>query len=160
MQFVLISLVILPVLPNQYYGPGQFNVFNPRKIWLMVVLIVGISLAGYVGYKLFGKNAGTLLSGVLGGVFNALVAPVVFNQIWEYPLVLALACLARPWPAERTGWQGHVGLALRAVAFGYGLLYLADQPNLSPVLFRSPWWRTESWRGGGRTCGTLRSSTC
>jgi spermidine synthase len=75
------------------------------------------------------------VGGVLGGVFNALVAPVVFNQIWEYPLVLTLACLARTWPAERTSWQGHLGFALRAGAFAWGLLYLADQPELSPVMF-------------------------
>jgi spermidine synthase len=75
------------------------------------------------------------VGGVLGGVFNALIAPVVFSQIGEYPLVLTLACLARPWPAERTSWQAYVGLALRAAAFGWGLLYLADQPDLSPTLF-------------------------
>src|SRR3989442_1630418 len=50
MQFVVITLVILPVLPNRTFGPYQ--VWNPHKIWLLVVLIVGISLAGYVVYKL------------------------------------------------------------------------------------------------------------
>src|SRR5262245_17688762 len=49
MQFVLVTLVILPVLPNQYFGP--YRVLNPFKIWLMVALIVGISLGGYVIYK-------------------------------------------------------------------------------------------------------------
>src|SRR6185295_442002 len=56
MQFVLISLVILPVLPDQHYGPYQ--VLNPFKIWLMVVLIVGISLSGYIIYKWAGPKAG------------------------------------------------------------------------------------------------------
>ena len=36
------------------------------------------------------------VGGVVGGSFNAFVAPVIFNNVWEYPLVLALACLARP----------------------------------------------------------------
>jgi hypothetical protein len=36
------------------------------------------------------------LGGMLGGLFNALVAPVVFTAIVEYPLVLVLACLIRP----------------------------------------------------------------
>jgi uncharacterized membrane protein (DUF4010 family) len=80
MQFVLISLVILPVLPSEYYGPGQFKVFNPRKIWLMVVLIVGISLAGYVGYKLFGKQAGTLLGGILGGMISSTATTVSYSR--------------------------------------------------------------------------------
>jgi hypothetical protein len=41
------------------------------------------------------------LGGVVGGAFNAFAAPVVFNDVWEYPLVLALACLVRPWNAEK-----------------------------------------------------------
>ncbi len=55
MQFVVLSLVILPVLPNEKFGP--YGVWNPFKIWLMVVLIVGISLGGYVAYKLFGAQS-------------------------------------------------------------------------------------------------------
>ncbi len=37
------------------------------------------------------------LGGVVGGAFNAFIAPVIFTNVWEYPLVLALSCLARPW---------------------------------------------------------------
>lgn len=69
MQFVLISLVILPILPNKAYDP--FEVLNPFKIWLMVVLIVGIGLFGYVAYKLFSAKAGTLLGGILGGLISS-----------------------------------------------------------------------------------------
>jgi hypothetical protein len=36
------------------------------------------------------------LGGVLGGVFNALIAPVVFDRVVEYPLAMVLACLALP----------------------------------------------------------------
>lgn len=46
------------------------------------------------------------LGGVLGGAFNALVAPVLFNMVWEYPLVLVLVGLARPWGrGELKRWQ-------------------------------------------------------
>lgn len=37
------------------------------------------------------------LGGVVGGAFNAFLAPVMFDDVWEYPIVLALSCLARPW---------------------------------------------------------------
>ena len=74
MQFALISLVILPVLPNEYYGP--YRVLNPFKIWLMVVLIVGISLGGYVVYKWVGAKAGALLGGVLGGLISSTATTV------------------------------------------------------------------------------------
>ena len=47
-QFVLITMIILPVLPDEAYGP--YDVLNPYKIWLMVVLIVGIGLCGYIAY--------------------------------------------------------------------------------------------------------------
>ncbi len=41
--------------------------------------------------------------GMLGGTFNSLVAPQLFNGIFEYPIVLALACLTRPSPGFRSG---------------------------------------------------------
>ena len=40
------------------------------------------------------------IGGVVGGGFNAFLAPVIFTNVWEYPLVLALSCLARPWTWE------------------------------------------------------------
>jgi hypothetical protein len=41
------------------------------------------------------------LGGVVGGAFTALVAPVIFDMVWEYPLVLVLVGLARPWGRGR-----------------------------------------------------------
>jgi uncharacterized membrane protein (DUF4010 family) len=78
MQFVLISMVILPILPNANYGP--YAVLNPFKIWLMVVLIVGISLCGYVAFKLLGTRAGTLVGGVLGGLISSTATTVSFAR--------------------------------------------------------------------------------
>lgn len=78
MQFVLISMVILPILPNRTYGP--YDVLNPRQIWLMVVLIVGIGLVGYIGYKFFGERAGLLLAGVLGGIISSTATTVSYSK--------------------------------------------------------------------------------
>jgi uncharacterized membrane protein (DUF4010 family) len=78
MQFALISLVILPVLPHRVYGP--FDVLNPFKIWLMVVLIVGISLGGYVAYKVLGARAGLWASGVLGGLISSTATTVSVSR--------------------------------------------------------------------------------
>lgn len=78
MQFVLIALVIWPVLPDQGYGP--YEVLNPHEIWLMVVLIVGISLGGYVAYKLFGGQAGAILGGVLGGLISSTATTVSYAR--------------------------------------------------------------------------------
>jgi len=78
MQFVLLALVILPVLPNEYYGP--FAALNPHEIWFMVVLIVGISLVGYIVYKFFGQRAGTWFSGILGGLVSSTATTVTYAR--------------------------------------------------------------------------------
>jgi uncharacterized membrane protein (DUF4010 family) len=78
MQFALISLVILPVLPSQTYGP--YAVLNPRNIWWMVVLIVGISLSGYIVYKFFGGKVGLLVGGVLGGLISSTATTVSYSR--------------------------------------------------------------------------------
>ena len=78
MQFVVITLVILPVLPNQAYDPYQ--VLNPHRIWLFVVFIVAISLAGYVAYKFFSRSAGAMISGVLGGLISSTATTVSYAR--------------------------------------------------------------------------------
>lgn len=78
MQFVVLALVILPVLPDENYGP--FGAFNPRETWLMVVLIVGLNLAGYAAYKFFAPSAGALLGGVLGGLVSSTATTVSYSR--------------------------------------------------------------------------------
>ena len=77
-QLVLVALVILPLLPDRTFGP--YGVFNPYQIWWMVVLIVGLSLLGYVGYKLFGTRAGTVVAGILGGVISSTATTVSYAR--------------------------------------------------------------------------------
>jgi uncharacterized membrane protein (DUF4010 family) len=78
MQLVLIALVILPILPDRAFGP--YGVLNPYQIWWMVVLIVGLSLLGYVAYKLLGAGAGTALSGLLGGLVSSTATTVSYAR--------------------------------------------------------------------------------
>lgn len=78
MTFALISGIILPVLPDRTFGP--FDVLNPFEIWLMVVLIVGITLAGYACYKLFGQRAGLLLGGILGGAISSTATVASYSR--------------------------------------------------------------------------------
>jgi uncharacterized membrane protein (DUF4010 family) len=74
MRLVLVALVILPALPDRSFGP--YDVLNPYRIWLVVVLIVGISLAGYVALRLFGHRRGALLAGILGGLISSTATTV------------------------------------------------------------------------------------
>lgn len=78
MQFVVISLIILPLLPNRTYGP--FDVLNPFDIWRMVVLIVGISLVGYVVYKVWGERVGAISGGILGGIISSTATTVSYAR--------------------------------------------------------------------------------
>ncbi len=92
MQFVFVSTVVLPVLPNESYGPYQ--VLNPFEIWLMVVLIVGLSLAGYVAYKFFGGTGGLLVSGVLGGTISSTATSVgAARQAGKHKPLVGMATL-------------------------------------------------------------------
>ncbi|MCI0745564.1 MAG: MgtC/SapB family protein [Verrucomicrobia subdivision 3 bacterium] len=78
MQFTVITLIILPVLPDRSYGP--YNVLNPYDIWRMVVLIVSISLFGYVIYKICGATAGNVLGGILGGLISSTATTVSYSR--------------------------------------------------------------------------------
>ena len=79
MQFVLLALVVLPVLPDTTYGP--YAVFNPREMWLMAVLIVGLSLAGYIALKFFGERAGIVAGGLLGGLISSTATTVSWSRL-------------------------------------------------------------------------------
>ncbi|MBX3357745.1 MAG: MgtC/SapB family protein [Phycisphaeraceae bacterium] len=78
MQFALITLIILPVLPNETFGP--FDVLNPHNIWLMVVLVVGMSLGGYLVYRFIGETAGLPLAGILGGLISSTATTVSYSR--------------------------------------------------------------------------------
>jgi spermidine synthase len=72
------------------------------------------------------------LGGVIGGAFNAFVAPVIFNAVWEYPIVLGLACLARPWGRGRLDWWG-LGALVSAV-LTIGALFVPKLTSLSAIM--------------------------
>lgn len=78
MLFAAITFIVLPVLPDRVYGP--LGVLNPHNIWLMVVLVVGISLGGYVAYKVLGAQAGAALSGLLGGLISSTATTVTYAR--------------------------------------------------------------------------------
>lgn len=78
MTFAAISLIILPILPNETYDP--FDVINPQNIWLMVTLIVGISVVGYFLYKFLGKNVGLISNSILGGLISSTATTVSYAK--------------------------------------------------------------------------------
>jgi uncharacterized membrane protein (DUF4010 family) len=69
LKFALIAIVILPILPDQAYGP--LGVINPYQLWLFVVIITGISFVGYFLVKWLGTDIGLSLTGLLGGLASS-----------------------------------------------------------------------------------------
>jgi len=80
LKFALVSVIVLPLVPNQNFGPAPFDVINPYKIWLMVVLISGLNFASYLLVKVVGAEHGIGLTGLLGGLVSSTAVTLGFSQ--------------------------------------------------------------------------------
>jgi len=80
LKFAIITVIVLPLLPNQNYGPAPLDVVNPYKIWLMVVLISGLNFVSYVLVKVLGQEHGIGLTGLLGGLVSSTAVTLGFSQ--------------------------------------------------------------------------------
>jgi uncharacterized membrane protein (DUF4010 family) len=78
LKFAFITAIVLPVLPAVGFGPSPFDVLVPRRIWLMVVFISGISFLGYFMIKLLGARRGVGLTGILGGLASSTAVTLSF----------------------------------------------------------------------------------
>jgi uncharacterized membrane protein (DUF4010 family) len=78
LKFLLITLIILPVLPNQ--GFTQFQL-NPARIWVIVILVSTIGFAGYLLSRKLGGKVGLWLSGILGGIVSSTAVSVAMGRI-------------------------------------------------------------------------------
>ena len=78
-KLLLISVVMLPILPNQGYGPWQ--TLNPYAIWWMVVLIAAISFVGYFAVKIGGARKGAAFTGVFGGLASSTAVTLHFSRM-------------------------------------------------------------------------------
>lgn len=98
LQFLAITGVILPLVPNQTFGP--FDAFNPRNTWMMVILISGLGFLGYVLMRLLGARSGIALTGIVGGLASSTATTLAFSRqskanpdlSAEFALAVVLAC--------------------------------------------------------------------
>lgn len=136
LQFVAITGVILPLAPNRPMGP--LGAFNPFSTWLMVVLISGIGLAGYILMRLLGNQAGITLTGIFGGLASSTATTLAFSRrskedpahSWSYALAVTVACTVMLGRVLVTVWvvNGELGGALLlplAAAAAPGLVFAA-----------------------------------
>ena len=80
LKFAIVSVIVLPLVPNESFGPPPLAVINPFKIWLMVVLISGLNFASYLLVKLVGDEHGIGLTGLLGGLVSSTAVTLGFAQ--------------------------------------------------------------------------------
>ncbi|MGE4061808.1 MAG: MgtC/SapB family protein [Rhodospirillaceae bacterium] len=78
LTLLLISVVILPVLPDQSYGPGE--TINPYVLWWIVVVIAAISFAAHISIRMFGERAGAAGVAVLGGLVSSTATTIAFAR--------------------------------------------------------------------------------
>ena len=147
-------LLIIPVVILSAFTPS---------IWILLLHLVSFFVTAMVCHGELARSRPHVrdltefylwvsLGGVLGGMFVALLAPVLFPDIWEYPLMLVAACLVRPAVAAagKGGWRadlalptllllGLAGAALRGDVPGWlssgalvmaaaALLYFSERP--------------------------------
>jgi uncharacterized membrane protein (DUF4010 family) len=101
-KFLLVTLIILPVLPNQEFT--QFHI-NPAKVWQIVIIVSTLGFVGYLLEKKFGPKVGLWLSGILGGIVSSTA------------VTLSIGRIARSNPERGSS-------ALQAVLLASGMMYL------------------------------------
>lgn len=102
LRFLIVTLIILPVLPDQDYTAYELN---PRQIWEIVILVSSIGFVGYILSKRFGSKTGLRVSGVLGGLISSTAVAVASGRI-----------------AQRN--PDHTALALQSSILASSVMYL------------------------------------
>lgn len=135
LKFLVLAFVVLPLLPDSDLGP--YGALNPRKIWLIVVALTGISWVGYLAVRTLGPRRGLLLTGLAGGFISAsattatmarrsrltgtvatpvaaalLASLATFVQLVGILAVAAPSLVAYVWPAAAVGGMMIAGIAL------------------------------------------------
>ncbi len=69
LELAVITVIVLPLLPNAGYGP--WKVWNPREIWMVVVLVTALSFVGFIAMRLLGERRGMAVTGAVGGLVSS-----------------------------------------------------------------------------------------
>lgn len=119
-RFALVALVILPLLPDAAYGP--YDAWNPRRIWMVVVLVTGLSFAGYVAARRFGADRGILIVALTGSLVSSTA------------VTADLARRLRAEPESRRALTAGIALASIVMFVRVQILVLALIPHALPTL--------------------------
>ena len=73
------SFLLLPILPNRTIDP--WDSINPAKIWLLAIMIAGISFGGYVAMRVFGSRLGILMAAIAGGLSSSTATTLALARL-------------------------------------------------------------------------------
>ncbi len=156
LQFSVLALIILPLVPNRNYGP--YGALNPYQIWWMVVLIAGVGLAGYAALRLAGQERGAVMLGLLGGLVSSTATTLAFSRHARasrdmMPIAVIVIVLANLVVLVRLGVLAAVlapgvlphllpvlvgGLAGGTLGAAFGVRHLQPQGALPPLAMANP----------------------
>ncbi len=78
LQFAVMALVVLPLLPAESFGP--YDAIRPRELWIVVLLFSGLNFAGYVARQVVGNERGYGVTGLLGGLVSSTAVTFQFSR--------------------------------------------------------------------------------
>jgi uncharacterized membrane protein (DUF4010 family) len=116
LRLLVLSVLVLPFLPNQGFGPG--DVLNPSEIWWSVLLVASLSFAGYIAVRSFGARNGPLAFRLLGGLASSTAVSAVSARMAKGDDGMAAVL------------SGTIGLASTVMMGRTALLALAVAPSL------------------------------
>jgi uncharacterized membrane protein (DUF4010 family) len=118
LELAVISAIVLPLLPDRGYGPWQ--VLNPFRIWMLVVMVSAVSFAGFIAVRWRGESAGPLWAAGLGGLVSSTATTV------------AMAARSRVSPQQVSSLSAAAVLASTVMCGRLAVLVAVVGPGLLP----------------------------
>ena len=78
LQFAVLALVVLPLIPDVTLGP--YASVRPRQLWIVVLLFSGLNFAGYLARQIVGTERGYGVTGLLGGLVSSTAVTLQFSR--------------------------------------------------------------------------------
>jgi uncharacterized membrane protein (DUF4010 family) len=155
-RFALIALVILPLLPDRRFGP--LDAWNPRQIWMVVVLVSGLSFAGYLATRRLGPKTGLLMTALCGAVVSstavtvafahrlksdpenegALTAGIALASVVMFVRVMLLTALLVPAALPSLSWAIAPATLVALVLAALALRRMVDRPAAGEIKLGNP----------------------
>ncbi len=122
LKFLLVTVIILPVLPDREYTPFHLN---PAAIWKLVIIVSTVGFVGYVSIRRLGTRLGLWVSGVLGGIVSSTAVTVAMGRMAQ---------------RDSTRTPGALQAAILAGAVMY-LRILVLLAIVAPSFVGEIWWK-------------------